>query len=176
MWKTTARRKDKLLFMSAGDRKGSNRLKLNQREFRWDIKSLGFFSSCETCAPLGWFAICKCSFGKALAAAEITISSPSAQMILSGGWLKGKITFNSSFQLCFVWFLLWMQKVTRVILSSLVGALWPGRHLVLQTVVWWEKTLVVHPKIVQKNIPKTPNSSSRELQMQTTVKARSQLM
>lgn len=57
---------------------------------------------------------------------------------------------------CFVWFLLRMQKVTRVILSSLVGFLWPGRHLVLQTAVWWEKRLVVHPKIVQKNIPKTP--------------------
>lgn len=105
--------------------------------------------------------MCKCSFGKILAVAEITISSPSAQMILSGGWWKGKITSKRFFQLGFVWFLLWVQKVTRMILSPLVGVLWPGHHLVLQTVVWWEKRLIVHPKvvhhkIVQKKIPKTP--------------------
>lgn len=99
--------------------------------------------------------MCKRSFGKALAAATITISSPSAQIILSGGWWKGKITFKSFFQLGFVWFLLWMQKVPRMILSPLVGVLWPSHHLVLQTVVWWEKRLAVHPKIVQKKITKT---------------------
>lgn len=102
----------------------------------------------------------ECSCGKALAAAEIVISTPapSAWLILSEGWWKDKMTFKSVFQLHFIWFLLSAEKVTKLILNSLVGVLRPGHYLFLQTVVWWERQFrgVVHPEIVQKKIPETP--------------------
>lgn len=48
------------------------------------------------------------------------ISTPSAQLILSGGCWKGNMIFKSFFQLYFVWFLLSTWRVTKLIFNSLV--------------------------------------------------------
>lgn len=117
-------------------------------------------SNCEICALLGWSALWKCRCGNASVEAKITISTPapSAWLILPAGWWKGKMTFKSFFQLHFERFLLLTQKVTKLILNTVGGVLWPVHYLVLQTIVQGEKEFrgVVHPEIIQKKIPKTP--------------------